>query len=58
MLGYLGGATRPALKASGGDPKAGLLRAVGKDYTVDGDGVTVVGPPQEFTAENIDQFTF
>jgi rhamnose transport system substrate-binding protein len=56
MLGYLG-VYAAAIKASGGDPKAGFA-AGGKDYTADGDGNVVVGPPQEFTAENIDQFTF
>jgi rhamnose transport system substrate-binding protein len=56
MLGYLG-VHAAGIKASGGDPKAGFS-AGDKDYTVDGEGVAIVGPPQEFTAENIDQFTF
>ncbi|WP_088317787.1 substrate-binding domain-containing protein [Kineosporia sp. R_H_3] len=56
MLGYLG-VYAAGVKASGGDPKAGF-KAGDKDYTVDGDGVAIVGPPQEFTAENVDQFTF
>lgn len=56
MLGYLG-VYAAAVEASDGDPAAGFS-AGGKDYTADGDGVVIVGPPQEFTAENIDQFTF
>ena len=56
MLGYLG-VYAAAVEASDGDPKAGFS-AGGKDYTADGDGVVIVGPPQEFTAENVDQFTF
>lgn len=56
MLGYLG-VYAAGVKASGGDPKAGFS-AGGKDYTADGDGVVIVGPPQEFTADNVDQFTF
>jgi hypothetical protein len=41
----------------GADPKGGLT-AGGKSYTVDDKGVLVVGPPQEFTAANVDQFAF
>jgi rhamnose transport system substrate-binding protein len=56
MLGYLG-VYAAATKASGGNPTAGLT-AGGKSYTADQDGVIIVGPPQEFTADNIDQFNF
>ncbi len=56
MLGYLG-VYAAAGKASGADPKAGFS-AGGKSYTADSGGIVIVGPPQEFTAANIDQFNF
>ena len=56
MLGYLG-VYAAATKASGGNPTAGLT-AGGKSYPADKDGVLIVGPPQEFTAANVDQFSF
>ncbi|MDQ1308725.1 MAG: substrate-binding protein [Actinomycetota bacterium] len=56
MLGYLG-VYAAATKASGGNPATGLT-AGGKSYTADKDGTVVVGPPQEFTADNVDQFAF
>jgi rhamnose transport system substrate-binding protein len=56
MLGYLG-VYAAATKASGGNPVSGLS-AGGKSYTADKDATIVVGPPQEFTGANIDQFTF
>ena len=56
MLGYLG-VYAAAVKAGGGDLANGFS-AGGKDYTLESDGVVIVGPPQEFTAENVDQFAF
>jgi len=56
MLGYLG-VYAAATKASGTDLTGGLT-AGGKTYTPDSGGVLVVGPPQEFTASNVDQFAF
>jgi rhamnose transport system substrate-binding protein len=56
MLGYLG-VYAAGVKASGGDPKSGFS-AGGKDYAAGTDGVVIVGPPQEFTAANVDQFAF
>lgn len=56
MLGYLG-IYAAGIKASDGDPKGGFT-ADGKSYTADSDGIVIVGPPQEFTADNIDQFSF
>jgi rhamnose transport system substrate-binding protein len=56
MLGYLG-VYAAGIKASGGDPKAGF-EAGGKSYTADQAGTVIVGPPQEFTKDNIAQFTF
>jgi rhamnose transport system substrate-binding protein len=55
-LGYLG-IYAAVNAASGKDLKAGFA-ADGKTYTPDADGVVIVGPPAEFTAANVDQFTF
>jgi len=57
MLGYLG-VYAAGLKASGADVKTAGITAGGKSYTLDKDGVVVVGPPQDFNAQNIDQFKF
>jgi rhamnose transport system substrate-binding protein len=57
MLGYLG-VYAAGLKASGADVKAAGVTAGGKSYPLDKDGVVVVGPPQDFNAQNIDQFKF
>jgi rhamnose transport system substrate-binding protein len=55
-LGYLG--VYAAVNAvSGKDLSAGFA-AGGKTYTPDADGVVIVGPPAEFTAANVDQYTF
>ena len=56
MLGYVG-VYAAGIKASGGDLSGGV-KAGGKTYTLDQDGVAIIGPPLEFTADNIDQFTF
>jgi rhamnose transport system substrate-binding protein len=59
-LGYLGAYAGAALVsgqitgASGEKFKAGKLG----EKTIGADGVVVLGPPTEFTAENIDQFDF
>lgn len=57
MLGYLG-IYAAAQKASGADLTAAGITAGGKSYKLDKDGVAVVGPPQDFNAQNIDQFNF
>ena len=56
MLGYVG-VYAAAIKASGGDLSGGI-KAGDKTYTLDQDGVAIIGPPLEFTADNIDQFNF
>ena len=56
MLGYLG-VYAAVNAASGNDLKAGFAGG-GQTYTPDGDGVVIVGPPAEFTADNVDQFKF
>jgi rhamnose transport system substrate-binding protein len=56
MLGYLG--VYAAVNASSGNDLAAGFEAGGTSYTPDGDGVVIVGPPQEFTADNVDQFSF
>jgi len=56
MLGYLG-VYAAAEKASGIDIST-TVTANGKDYAVDKDGVVIVGPPQEFNKENINDFKF
>ena len=56
MLGYLG--IYAAVNAvSGNDLSAGFA-ADGKTYTPDADGIVIVGPPAEFTADNVDQYAF
>jgi rhamnose transport system substrate-binding protein len=56
MLGYVG-VYAAATKASGADLSAGVT-ASGKTYTLDDKGVIVIGPPAEFTKDNVDQYTF
>jgi rhamnose transport system substrate-binding protein len=56
MLGYVG-VYAAASKASGLDLGSGVT-ASGKTYTLDDKGVIVIGPPAEFTAANVDQYTF
>ena len=56
MLGYLG-VYAAAEKASGIDIST-TVTADGTDYEVDADGIVIVGPPQEFNAENINDFKF
>jgi rhamnose transport system substrate-binding protein len=56
MLGYVG-VYAAATKASGGDLSGGI-KAGDKTYPLDQDGVAIIGPPLEFTADNIDQFNF
>jgi rhamnose transport system substrate-binding protein len=57
MLGYLG-IYAAVNAASGTDLTAGFTAADGTKYTPDADGIVIVGPPAEFTAENVDQFKF
>ncbi len=57
MLGYLG-IYAAVNAASGTDLSAGFASADGTQYKPDADGVVIVGPPAEFTAENVDQFKF
>ncbi len=56
MLGYLG-VYAAGIVASGGDVSTGI-NVDGTSYAADDKGVIVVGPPAEFTADNVDQFTF
>jgi rhamnose transport system substrate-binding protein len=56
MLGYLG-VYAAADVASGIDIAKGF-EAGGKKYTPEDKGLVTVGPPQEFTAQNIDSFNF
>jgi rhamnose transport system substrate-binding protein len=56
MLGYLG-VYAAANVASNIDIKGGF-EAGGKKYTLEDKGLVTVGPPQEFTAQNVDSFTF
>jgi rhamnose transport system substrate-binding protein len=56
MLGYLG-VYAAANVASKIDIKGGF-QAGGKKYTLEDKGLVTVGPPQEFTAQNIDSFNF
>jgi rhamnose transport system substrate-binding protein len=56
MLGYLG--IYAAVNAASGNDLTAGFEAGGTTYTPDGDGIVVVGPPQEFTADNVDQFAF
>jgi rhamnose transport system substrate-binding protein len=57
MLGYLG-IYAAVNAASGLDLSAGFAAADGTMYTPDADGIVIVGPPAEFTADNVDQFKF
>jgi rhamnose transport system substrate-binding protein len=57
MLGYLG-IYAAAEKVSGVDVKTAGITAGGKSYPLDTGGVAIVGPPQDFNAQNIDQFKF
>ncbi len=58
MLGYLG-IYAAVNAASGTDLSGGFAAADGTRPTRrTADGVVIVGPPAEFTAENVDQFTF
>jgi rhamnose transport system substrate-binding protein len=56
MLGYLG-VYAAANVASKIDIKGGF-EAGGKKYTLEDKGMVTVGPPQEFTAQNVDSFAF
>ena len=56
MLGYLG--IYAAVNAVSGNDLSAGFEAGGSSYTPDTDGIVIVGPPQEFTADNVDQFTF
>jgi hypothetical protein len=56
MLGYVG-VYAAASKASGLDLTKGVA-ASDKSYTLDDKSVIVIGPPAEFTKENVDTFTF
>ena len=58
MLAYLG-IYAAVNAASGADHGSGLhLAGRHRAYTPDADGVVIVGPPAEFTADNVDQFKF
>ncbi len=56
MLGYLG--IYAAVNAASGNDLTKGFDANGTSYTPDKDGIVIVGPPAEFTADNVDQFTF
>jgi len=56
MLGYLG--IYAAVNAASGNDLTKGFDANGTSYTPDSDGIVIVGPPAEFTADNVDQFTF
>ena len=59
-IGYLaayagcGARVRPDHRRGGREVQAGKLG----EYTVGADGEIVLGPPTEFTADNIDEFNF
>ena len=59
-LGYLGAYAGAALASGQITGAAGEKFKAGKlgEYTVGAAGEIVLGPPTEFTAENIDQFDF
>jgi rhamnose transport system substrate-binding protein len=59
-VGYLAGQAAAALVAGRITGKEGEKFKAGKlgEYTIGKDGEIVLGPPTEFTAENIDQFNF
>ena len=56
MLGYLG--VYAAADVASKIDIAGGFEAGGKKYTLEDKGLVTVGPPQEFTAQNIDSFNF
>ncbi len=56
MLGYVG-VYAAASKASGIDLAKGVKTA-DKTYELGTDGVVVIGPPAEFTADTVDNYTF
>lgn len=59
-LGYLAGYTSAALASGVITGEAGDTFTAGRlgEYTVEEDGVVLLGPPTVFNAENIDQFDF
>jgi rhamnose transport system substrate-binding protein len=59
-IGYLAGYAGAALASGQITGKEGEKFKAGKlgDYTIGADGEIVLGPPTEFTAQNIDQFNF
>lgn len=59
-IGYLAGYAGAALASGQITGKEGEKFTAGKlkDYTIGANGEIVLGPPTEFTAENIDQFHF
>jgi len=56
-LGYLG-IYAAAEKISGANLASTGVTAGGQTYKLDGQGVVIVGPPQVFNKDNIDQFQF
>ena len=56
MLGYLG--VYAAANVASEVDISGGFEADGQTYTPEEDSVVTVGPPQEFTAENINEFQF
>jgi rhamnose transport system substrate-binding protein len=56
MLGYLG--IYAAVNAVSGNDLSAGFEGGGSSYTPDTDGIVIVGPPAEFTADNVDQFKF
>jgi rhamnose transport system substrate-binding protein len=56
MLGYLG--VYAAADVASKIDISGGFEAGGKKYPLEDKGLVTVGPPQEFTAQNIDSFTF
>ena len=56
MLGYLG--VYAAANVASKIDIAGGFEAGGKKYTLEDKNQVTVGPPQEFTAQNIDSFSF
>jgi len=59
-IGYLAGFAGAALASGKITGAEGDKFSAGKlgDYTIGKDGEIVLGPPTEFTAENIDKFNF
>ena len=56
MLGYLG--VYAAADVASKIDISGGFEAGGKKYSLEDKGFVTVGPPQEFTAQNVDSFTF